>query len=76
MYDFLVLPATPCAALPNDQLTPENRARLLALTAPASLAGLPVLTIPVALPSGLTTGIQVVVNQPQSPAVGWALEQL
>ncbi len=74
-YDFLVLPATPCPALTKAECTLENRSRLLALTAPVSLAGLPVLSVPVALPSGLTTGLQIVVNHPQSPAVAWALEQ-
>jgi amidase/aspartyl-tRNA(Asn)/glutamyl-tRNA(Gln) amidotransferase subunit A len=74
-YDFLVLPATPCPALTKAECNLENRGRLLALTSPVSLAGLPVLTIPVALPTGLTTGLQVVVNHPQSPVVNWALER-
>ena len=75
-HDFLVLPATPFPALAHEDCTPANRRRLLALTAPATLAGLPVLTIPITLESGLTSGLQVIVNQPQSPAVGWALEQV
>ena len=73
-YDFLVLPATPCPALTKAECTLENRSRLLALTTPASLAGLPILSVPVALPSGFTTGLQIVVNHPQSPVVNWALE--
>jgi amidase/aspartyl-tRNA(Asn)/glutamyl-tRNA(Gln) amidotransferase subunit A len=36
---------------------------------------LPVLTVPVALPSGLSTGLQIIVNHPQSPVVNWALQQ-
>ncbi|MSU22820.1 MAG: amidase [Opitutus sp.] len=72
-YDFLVLPATPCPALTKADCTLASRSRLLALTAPASLGGLPVLTVPVALPSGLSTGLQIIVNHPQSPAVNWAL---
>jgi amidase/aspartyl-tRNA(Asn)/glutamyl-tRNA(Gln) amidotransferase subunit A len=72
-YDFLALPATPCAALTKADCTLANRNRLLALTAPASLGGLPVLTIPVPLPSGLSTGLQIVVNHPQSPALDWVL---
>ncbi len=72
-YDFLILPASPCAALTKPECTLENRARILALTAPASVGGLPVLTIPVPLSSGLSTGLQLVVNQPQSPAVFSAL---
>ncbi|MBP9913651.1 MAG: amidase, partial [Opitutaceae bacterium] len=72
-YDFLVMPASPCAAMTKAEITPENRSRILALTAPASLGGLPVLTIPVPLPSGLSTGLQIIVNHPQSPVVPWAL---
>ncbi len=74
--DFLVLPATPFPALTKAECTLENRNRLLALTAPASLGGLPVLTVPVALPSGLTTGLQIIVNHPQSPVVNWLLEKI
>lgn len=75
-YDFLVLPAAPFAALARDQLTQQSRERLLELTAPASLGGLPVLTIPFALESGLTGAMQVIVNSPQSPALEWALERV
>ncbi len=75
-YDFLVLPATPCPALTKAECNLANRGRLLALTTPVSLAGLPVLSVPVALPSGLTTGLQIVVNHVQSPAISWALEKL
>jgi amidase/aspartyl-tRNA(Asn)/glutamyl-tRNA(Gln) amidotransferase subunit A len=74
-YDFLVLPATPCPALTKAGCTLANRNRLLALTTPVSLAGLPVLSVPVPLPSGRSTGLQVVVNNPQSPAVNWTLEK-
>jgi Asp-tRNA(Asn)/Glu-tRNA(Gln) amidotransferase A subunit family amidase len=74
--DFLVLPATPFPALTKADCTPDYRSRLLALTAPASVGGLPVLTVPVALPSGLSTGLQIIVNHPQSPVINWALEKL
>lgn len=74
-YDFLVLPATPFAALPTTECTPPNRERLLALTTPVSLAGLPVLTIPVPLPSGLTTGLQLVARDPRGPVFPWALSR-
>lgn len=74
-FDFLVLPASPCPALTKAECTPVNRSRLLSLTAPASIGGLPVLTLPVRLASGLTTGLQVVVPAQQSPAVAWALER-
>jgi aspartyl-tRNA(Asn)/glutamyl-tRNA(Gln) amidotransferase subunit A len=73
-YDFLVLPSVPCAALTKADCTTANRVRMLGLTAPASLGGLPVLALPVALASGFTAGLQVVVNHPQSPVVSWALE--
>jgi aspartyl-tRNA(Asn)/glutamyl-tRNA(Gln) amidotransferase subunit A len=72
-YDFLVLPASPAAALTKPEFTLENRRRILALTAPASIGGLPVLTVPVPLPSGLTTGLQIIVNSPVSSVVNWAL---
>lgn len=75
-YDFLVLPATPCAALTKAECDQSHRERVLALTAPASLAGLPVLSAPVALPSGLTAGLQVIVNSVQSPVIPWALRRL
>jgi amidase/aspartyl-tRNA(Asn)/glutamyl-tRNA(Gln) amidotransferase subunit A len=73
-YDYLVLPASPFPALAKAECTPANRLRMLGLTAPASLGALPVLTIPVALPSGMSTGLQVIVNRPQSPVISWALE--
>lgn len=75
-HDFLVLPATPRAALTKADCTAANRQRLLALTTPASLAGRPVLTVPVPLPSGLTAGLQIVVRDVRSPVIAWALGRL
>jgi aspartyl-tRNA(Asn)/glutamyl-tRNA(Gln) amidotransferase subunit A len=72
-HDFLLMPATPFSALAKADCTHASRLRMLNLTAPASLAGLPVLAIPVPLPSGMSTGLQVVVNDPQSPVISWAL---
>jgi aspartyl-tRNA(Asn)/glutamyl-tRNA(Gln) amidotransferase subunit A len=72
-YDFLLMPASPFPALAKADCTPANRLRMLGLTAPVSLGGLPALTIPVRLPSGMSTGLQVVVNHPQSPVVPWVL---
>jgi amidase/aspartyl-tRNA(Asn)/glutamyl-tRNA(Gln) amidotransferase subunit A len=72
-YDFLILPASPTPAFTRAEFTPENRLRVLALTAPASIGGLPAVTVPVALPSGLTTGLQIIVNSPVSPVVNWVL---
>jgi len=73
--DFLVMPATPFAALTKAECTQENRERMLALTVPASLGGLPVLTVPVALPSGLSAGLQIIVSDAKSPVIEWALER-
>ncbi len=74
-YDFLAMPATPAGAFTKAECTLANRQRLLALGSPASVGGLPVLTIPLALPSGLTTGLQIIVRTPDSPVVQWALDQ-
>lgn len=72
-YDFLVLPASPCAAPTKAECTLETRTRVLTLTTPVSIGGWPVLSVPVPLPSGLTTGLQIVVKDPRSPVVPWAL---
>jgi len=74
-YDFLVLPAVPCAAPTKAEATPELRRNILTLTAPASLGGLPVLTIPLPLADGLTAGLQIVVAAPDSPVVGHLLNR-
>jgi len=74
-FDFLILPATPFPPLTKPDCTVENRLRLLTLTAPASLGGLPVLTLPLPLPSGFTTGLQLIVPTPRSPVIPWALSR-
>ncbi|MBC7365312.1 MAG: amidase [Undibacterium sp.] len=74
-FDFVILPAVHRPALTKAECTLPQRSRLLALTAPASLGGLPVLTVPVPLAEGLTAGLQIVVNNPQSPVLPWALAQ-
>ncbi len=58
-FDFLVMPATPCVAPTKAECTQATRERIFALTTPASVAGVPVLTVPVGLPGGLSTGLQV-----------------
>ena len=73
-YDFLILPAVPCAAPPKADCTPELRRNILTLTAPASLGGLPVLSLPVSLPSGLTAGLQVILPRANSSVVPWLLQ--
>jgi Asp-tRNA(Asn)/Glu-tRNA(Gln) amidotransferase A subunit family amidase len=72
-HDFLVMPCAPVPALTKAQCTPEKRRAILTFTTPASLAGLPVLTIPVPLPSGLTGGLQVIAPHVDSPVFEWAL---
>jgi aspartyl-tRNA(Asn)/glutamyl-tRNA(Gln) amidotransferase subunit A len=74
-HDFLVMPATPFPALTKADCTQENRNRLLALTTPASLGGLAVLSIPVTLPDGMSSGLQIITPSPQSPAIIWALKR-
>jgi amidase/aspartyl-tRNA(Asn)/glutamyl-tRNA(Gln) amidotransferase subunit A len=66
-HDFLALPAAPCPAPRKSDSTPELRRQILALTAPASLGGLPCLNLPVPLDSGLTAGLQIVAATPGSP---------
>lgn len=75
-YDFLVMPSVPFPALLKADCTHASRLRLLSLNAPASLGGLPVLAMPVQLASGLSAGLQVIVNNPQSPVLGWALDRV
>jgi amidase/aspartyl-tRNA(Asn)/glutamyl-tRNA(Gln) amidotransferase subunit A len=72
-YDFLVIAASPFPALAKADCTPANRLRMLDLTTPASLAGLPALTIPVPLSSGLSTGLQVIASHPRSRVFAWIL---
>jgi amidase/aspartyl-tRNA(Asn)/glutamyl-tRNA(Gln) amidotransferase subunit A len=73
-FDYLLLPASPAPALTKAECTLENRNRVITLTAPASIGGYPVLTVPIPLADGLSTGLQIVIASPQSPAVPWALE--
>jgi amidase/aspartyl-tRNA(Asn)/glutamyl-tRNA(Gln) amidotransferase subunit A len=73
-HDFMVLPASPFPALKKTECHAENRSRLLSLTTPVSLAGLPALTVPLNLPgSPLTTGLQIVTRHLDSPAFAHAL---
>lgn len=74
-HDFLVMPCAPFPALRKAGCSPDARRQILALTTPASLGGLPVLTIPVPLASGLTGGLQVIARNPAGPVFDWALRQ-
>jgi aspartyl-tRNA(Asn)/glutamyl-tRNA(Gln) amidotransferase subunit A len=75
-YDYLIMPAVPFPALAKADCTHANRLRMLGLTAPASMGGLSVLTIPVPLASGMSAGLQVIVESPRSAVIGWALDQV
>ena len=59
-FDVIALPVTPCPAQPKGGHNESLRRALLHLNTPASMASLPAITLPVPLPSGLTTGIQLV----------------
>lgn len=65
----VVLPATFGGAIGKAAADAAHRARLLALNAPASLAGLPAVVAPVGLPGGLTGGVQFVF--PDQANFGW-----
>lgn len=74
-WDFLALPCTPGTALPKASHDASHRARLLTLNAPASLAGLGTLAVPVPVGNeGLTAGLQLVVRDTDAlrAAIGWS----
>lgn len=72
-YDYLILPAAPCPAPRKADCTVELRRAIIRLTAPASLGGLPVLSIPVPLVSGLSAGLQIIVPAATSAVTPWIL---
>ncbi len=76
VHDFLVLPCAPLPALTKAQCTPETRKAILAFTTPASLAGLPCLSIPVPLGDGLTAGLQVLVSPERQSVLRQVLRSL
>lgn len=59
-WDWVALPCTAGPAVPRGGHTEAVRRSLLALNAPASLAGLPALALPVDLGDGLSAGLQLV----------------
>ncbi len=75
-YDFIAMPCTAGPAVNKASLTPAHRHQLLALNAPASLAGLPAIVAPVSLDNGLTAGVQFIF--PDVARFGWqsVLERL
>lgn len=58
--DFLAMPVCPKPSMPPEAATPDLREKTLKLTAPASLAGLPVLTLPVWLDAERSVGLQCI----------------
>ncbi|PAW83832.1 MAG: hypothetical protein B9S29_04935, partial [Opitutia bacterium Tous-C2FEB] len=75
-HHYVILPATFGPAVPKAACDDQHRRRLLALNAPASLAGLPAVAAPVKLADGLTAGIQILF--PDMANFGWrsVLERL
>ena len=74
-WDFLALPCTTGVARPKAGHDATHRSQLLALNAPASLAGLGALAVPVPVGAdGLTAGLQLVVRDTDAlrAAVGWS----
>jgi len=68
-HHFIALPATFGGAVRKADSDMTHRRRLLALNAPASLAGLPVVAAPARLPNGLTAGVQFIF--PDMANFGW-----
>ena len=68
-HHFIALPATIGGALPKSGMDDLLRRKLLALNAPASLAGLPALAAPATLENGLTGGVQFLF--PDMANFGW-----
>lgn len=72
-HDFLVLPCAPVPAVTKAQCTLETRRSILRFTAPASLGGIPCLTVPVPLENHLTAGLQILAPDANSPVFDWVL---
>ena len=68
-HHFIALPATFGGAVSKAASDATHRRRLLALNAPASLAGLPLVAAPARLPNSLTAGVQFVF--PDMANFGW-----
>ncbi|WPJ94570.1 amidase family protein [Coraliomargarita algicola] len=71
-HDYLAMPICPGPAIPVQQATPKLREQTLQLTTPASLAGLPALSVPVWIDSERSVGIQFIFNN-VDPSVPLAL---
>jgi len=75
-FDYLVIPAVPCPAVYKNTLSKEFREGLLRLNSLGSMAGFPVLTIPIYLPNGLSGGFQIIYASPNSQVPLNILNQL
>ena len=69
-HHFIALPATFGPAVSKSRADEAHRRRLLALNAPASLAGLPAIAAPVRRADGLTAGVQFLF--PDMANFGWS----
>ena len=61
--DFLVMPVCPRPSVPTETASGDLREKLLRLTAPASLAQLPALTVPIRLGGDETVGLQFIFKE-------------
>lgn len=75
-FDFLAMPAVPCAAVNKNNLSQEFRESLLRLNSLGSIAGFPVLTLPVYLPDGLSGGLQIIYPSKKNRIPLYVLKQL
>lgn len=74
-HDFLAMPICPGPSVPSGEAKPELREQTLRLTTPASLAGLPALSVPVWLDAQRSVGIQFIFKE-ASPRVPLAILDL
>jgi amidase/aspartyl-tRNA(Asn)/glutamyl-tRNA(Gln) amidotransferase subunit A len=74
-HDFLVMPICPGPSIPVAEATVELREQTLQLTTPASLAGLPALSIPIWLDTERSVGLQFIFKR-AAPIVPLAILDL
>ncbi len=74
-YDFLVMPISPTASVPLKNINSDLREMTLQLTTPASLVGLPALTVPIWLDKKRSIGLQFIFKNVE-PKVALALVDL
>lgn len=74
-YDFLVMPISPTASVPLKDANSSLREMTLQLTTPASLSGLPALTVPVWLDEKRSIGLQFIFKKVE-PKIPLAIVEL